>query len=472
MKRINGFLIAFFLSAVLFSVVAQEEENEQNALRNYAERSLYKNNWFISLGGNANLLTAEQDGDIPMKDRIKYGGQFTLGKWFTPDFGVRLQAMYGGLRGFNYVSHKGSNPTPYVWNNYDHRDYPLGGPIGGDLWDVGNGPPDNPNYTYVLGKIENNGHREWGFWQDFNYATATFDLMANFTNLFRGYYKDRSPVDFVGFFGIGAIHAFNNKITTPDFTHFVAKIGFRMNLNFSRNFAFFIEPQGNMTTKEFDGYAGDNFGDGVVNVSAGFQVTFNKRFNSISQLVQLSADEIDKLNKKINDQRYLIENHQDILERQQNLLDRLGKCCDETTRTREVVTQPSELVGSRSAATGTSGGTGTGTGTGTFNLPEYVRFALDSYKIEPIEQRKLVEVADYMKQNPNSRLLIVGYADRKTGTPPYNFNLSQKRVEGVAAELKRLGINANRLIIEWKGDKEQPFPQNEWNRVVVMVERK
>jgi outer membrane protein OmpA-like peptidoglycan-associated protein len=145
----------------------------------------------------------------------------------------------------------------------------------------------------------------------------------------------------------------------------------------------------------------------------------------------------------------LIDNHQNILERQQALLDRLQKCCDE--KPKQIINQVVE---------------------NNVSLPDYVRFGLDSYKIEVPELRKISDVADYLKKNPNSKLTIIGYADRKTGNPAYNLKLSQKRVDAVAAEFKRLGVNANRVVSEWRGDKEQPFNPNELNRVVVMIERK
>jgi len=459
MKRIVGLIITLILSAGIYSVVAQNEQNgqrvqstndDQNALRQVVEKTAYGNNWFISLGGNANLLTAEQDGDISMWKRIKPGGTFTIGKWFTEDFGARIQVMGGALRGFNYVANRGGY---YVWGNYNHQPQPMGCNI--------NGVPTGDVYDYVAGFHDDNGfpkrftlidgkNGQPGFWQDFNYCSATLDLMANFTNLFRGYDTGHNPIDVIPVVGLGWIHAFSNNLTTPRYDHFVAKIGVRVNFNLTNNWAIYLEPQGNATTKEFDGYAGDNFGDGIVNVQLGVQYTFNKKFTSLYQVAQLTADEIDRLNKKINDNRYLIDNHQDILERQQNLLDRLQKCCDDNKK--QVVTQVVE---------------------NSVCLPEYVRFGLDSYKIDQSEMHKIAEVADYLKNNPNSKLLIVGYADRKTGNPKYNLGLSQKRVDAVAAELKRLGItNANRVVSEWKGDKEQPFPQNEWNRVVVMVERK
>jgi outer membrane protein OmpA-like peptidoglycan-associated protein len=431
MKKIRGLFVALVLTMAVFSVTAQ---NDQNALREVVEQSTYGDNWFISLGGNANLLVAEQDGFAPFTKRLKFGGTFDVGKWFNPNFGARIQVMGGQLRGFQNINPLGGY---YVINNYDHSDFPKGG------------DPRNPanQVNYKMHTTKNGVN---GFWQDLSYASATFDLLANFTNLARGYYKEGNFIDVIPFAGVGAIYSFNNVVTDHPYYHFVAKIGVRLNFNVANNFAIYLEPQASATTREFDGFAGDAFGDGIVNLGLGVQYTFNKKFdNTLSNFIRLTADEVDRLNRKINSNRYLIENHQDILERQQKLLEKLEECCEENKK--GTVTQIVETSST---------------------LPEYVRFGLDSYKIEPMEQVKISDAADYLKKNPNSKILIIGYADRKTGNPRYNLNLSQRRVSAVAAELKRLGISDNRIISEWKGDVEQPFPQNEWNRVVIMVERK
>jgi len=446
MKRIVGFFIVLVLSLGVYSVVAQNEQNEQNdqsndqnALRQFVEKSNYGKNWFVSLGGNANLLTAEQDEAITMWKRIKFGGDLTVGKWFTQDFGARIQVTGGSLRGFNYADDRGGY---YVINNYYHLKTPLGlNPGGRPITFEEDKNSNNPILPWVPGMN--------GFWQDFNYANATFDLMANFTNLMRGYDTGHNRIDVIPLVGLGWIHAFNNHTTTPRFDHFALKIGVRVNFNLNNHWAIYLEPKGTATTNEFDGYAGDNLGDGIASVGLGIQYTFSKQFTSMSQLAQLSADEIDRLNSKINDNRYKIENQQNLLEKQQNLLDRLQRCCDDNKK--QVITQIVEPTAS---------------------LPAYVRFALDSYKIALTEHSKIEDAANFLKKNPNSKLLIVGYADRKTGNPSYNLTLSQKRVNAVAAELKNLGISENRIACEWKGDKEQPFPENEWNRVVVMVEKK
>lgn len=480
MKKLLGFFIVLILSSVVYTVVAQEEESISSSTStpaptstSTAERNTYGDNWFVSLGGSADLLFAEQDVDAPWTKRLKFGGGLTFGKWFNPYFGARIQIMGGALRGFQFADARGGY---YVHDNYDHSKdyyvtdgvYTINGvqgtysgtipayPIGGPIWidDNGNATPQsigrvNPIYANSKNWYQKPGAIVGGFWQDFNYGSATIDLMANFTTLMRGHYKDHSLIDFVPFAGFGLVHAFYNGLTTPRYNYLVFKLGFRLDFNITNNLAIYLEPQGSATGTEFDGYVGTEYADIYANLGLGIQYTFNKRFDKTSGF---SQEQLDELNRKINENRYMIENHQDILERQQNLLDKLEKCCDgNQTSTKEVVT----VVDNNSCG-----------------LPDYVRFALDSYRIDQTEQRKISDVANYLNSATNSRLLIVGYADRKTGNPQYNLSLSQRRVEAVAAALTRLGISADRISIEWKGDKEQPFLPNEWNRVVIMVERK
>ena len=429
MKRIIGFFITLILSSGVFTLIAQ---NETNVLREEIERNTMADNWFIAIGGDLNLLLAEQDGFTSWSERLKLGVGFTVGKWFNPDFGARFQIKGGALRGFNDI-----NPYPdgyYIHPGHQHVEFPIGG------------VPDpnvvtNYNYATKSGIL--------GFWQDFNYASFTFDGMINLTNLLRGYHKPNSPVDIIPFVGLGMIKAFNNNVTTPSFYWGVAKVGLHVDINISENLSIFGEIQGNATEREFDGYVGTAIGDGMLNFGGGIQFAINKRFNTLSNAFQLTADEIDRLNKKINDNRYLIDNIQDNLDRQQSLLDRLERCCDEG-KAKDIL-----YINEQND-----------------RLPTAIHFSLNSYRLDQTANRKIAAIADYLRRNSSSRLLLIGYADRKTGTPNYNWNLSQRRVETVAYELRRYGVASNRLLIEWKGDREQPFPQqNDLNRVVMLVEK-
>jgi outer membrane protein OmpA-like peptidoglycan-associated protein len=473
MRKMVVLWVTLVASTFVFSALAQQELK----LEDVVNKSRYKDNWFLSIGGNANLLSGEQDKKFHLSDRITYGGQFTVGKWLPSNFGMRLQVNGGQLRGFNYIYH--IDPGYYT-SKYQHFQYDYAYPMGvfqdhGKTLAIDNArlsdfrgendlESDHLKHTYNTKYFKHvystKAERERelrvragdapaqadGFSQEFNYVTAGIDLMYNLTDLFRGYVKEEgNKFEVIPFAGLGYLQAFDNENTTPDFYQWVVKVGFRLNYNITKKIGVYLELQGNATDPEFDGYKGTAMIDAITNLGLGLQYSFTKNYPNVQKL---TLNEINDLNQKVNENRALIENHQDILEKQQDLLDRLQNCCDEKP---VVVTTPPPAKGW---------------------TPEYVRFALDSYIIQQPEHYKIDDAVEYLKATPGSKIMLIGYADKQTANPAYNLKLSQKRVDAVAAEFRRLGIDQNRVIVEWKGDKEQPFSQNDWNRVVIMVERK
>jgi len=184
MKRILGFFITLALSTVGYSVMAQTEQDvqtqtETNALRNFAEKNAYGDNWFVSLGGDANLLGGEQDSYLSLGKRLGFGGALNVGKWFNPYFGAQIQIMGGALKGFNingmrfgyrddgYGYFVNSVTSPGV---HQHWSYPIGGDFTYD---------ENKNVLPPYSAITAKGQQ--GFKQNFNYGTATIDFLANLT---------------------------------------------------------------------------------------------------------------------------------------------------------------------------------------------------------------------------------------------------------------------------------------------------
>lgn len=83
---------------------------------------------------------------------------------------------------------------------------------------------------------------------------------------------------------------------------------------------------------------------------------------------------------------------------------------------------------------------------------------------------KVKEVADYLKKYPNAKVSVTGYADKGTGNATINTNLSQKRAKTVADILKnQYGIDASRITVDYKGHTEQPFSENDKNRVTICI---
>lgn len=80
------------------------------------------------------------------------------------------------------------------------------------------------------------------------------------------------------------------------------------------------------------------------------------------------------------------------------------------------------------------------------------------------------EVAEFMKKNPDSKVMVVGYADKGTGNARLNKMYAQKRAETFKKDLvEKHGCNADNIIIDSKGDTVQPFPEdNDKNRCVII----
>ena len=79
-------------------------------------------------------------------------------------------------------------------------------------------------------------------------------------------------------------------------------------------------------------------------------------------------------------------------------------------------------------------------------------FGFDQYNIGVEERTKLQDVASYLNENPNVRILVEGYCDWK-GTPAYNKSLGDRRATSVKDYLVDLGVEDNRIEILSMGDE-------------------
>lgn len=102
--------------------------------------------------------------------------------------------------------------------------------------------------------------------------------------------------------------------------------------------------------------------------------------------------------------------------------------------------------------------------------PFFVRFYIDQHNIEPNQQLNIERVAQYMKQHPETTVLLSGYADKETAYPAYNLKLSERRCNSVKKYLiGNCGIDASRIRINPQGDITKVFDHDHrWNRLVVL----
>ena len=99
-----------------------------------------------------------------------------------------------------------------------------------------------------------------------------------------------------------------------------------------------------------------------------------------------------------------------------------------------------------------------------------IRFKFNSAKVSDTDKATLYDVAQILKANPDTKIAIKGYADKRTGTSAYNQKLSERRANAVKDILVGYGVDADRMTIDAFGDSEQPYTDvNNWNRVVIMT---
>lgn len=84
---------------------------------------------------------------------------------------------------------------------------------------------------------------------------------------------------------------------------------------------------------------------------------------------------------------------------------------------------------------------------------EDVLFRSASGKLEPLAAQRITHLAAMIKAQPQLRIRLSGYADRR-GNASENMTLSHQRAESVKQELVDAGIPADHITADWYGDKK------------------
>ena len=96
-------------------------------------------------------------------------------------------------------------------------------------------------------------------------------------------------------------------------------------------------------------------------------------------------------------------------------------------------------------------------------------FTINTTTITASEQVKIDEVVKYLNDNPEAKVTVTGHADSGTGNEEINNKLAAKRANTTVNALKAAGIDASRISSSSKGDKEQPFAENDKNRCAIVI---
>lgn len=270
----------------------------------------------------------------------------------------------------------------------------------------------------------------------FNYLQGNVDAMLSFTNLFCGFNPDR-VLDFYGFIGAGAALGFHNneaaalanagcgfeKLWTGKKFFPAGRAGLGLDINLSRSFALNVEVNANALPDKFNSKKGSK-ADWQYNALVGVTYSFGGRSKKAVK-------------------------------------------AEETIIVEEPAPAPAPVPEPQPEPTPAPAPAPVKA------IPEpmtqHIFFTLNSAKITHENQIKVNALAEYMKANPDTKVIVTGYADKATGTAPYNMKLSRRRAEAVAAALTAAGISESRISVEAKGDTEQPFAEIVRNRVAIAV---
>lgn len=371
MKKI--LISALAAALALTSVSAQEQ---------VMKPSSFWDNWFVQLQGGGSLTISEDFKKASFGDLISPHAAISVGKYFAPQFGARLQA--NGWQSRNYV-----NATDSKYK--------------------------------------------------FNYIQANADALVNLTNIFLPYKEDR-VFNLIAIGGIGYVHGFKKDGVIGVTNSVVPRAGLQADFRVNNRINVNLEAIGNLM---YDGFNGRHYGaknDATVNLLAG--ITFKLGKSGFDMVSYADPSQIDELNRQINAQRSsLNDKDRQISDLQSALAKKPTVVTEEVKKTIEETEMNAVVV-----------------------------FKLGKSDLQDNQEINIFNAAKYFQENPDLNIIVTGYADKATGTAAINQALSERRAEAVAKILvEKYGINPKRITKQASGDREQPFQNDAWNRVVIFT---
>lgn len=314
--------------------------------------------------------------------------------------------------------------------------------------------------TFGLG-VEGNFGINTSTWKGRQYSSTAFDNSyvgaygtVDLFNLFGGYNCGVRPFTIEAVAGSGWGHRYFNQAVDkahPE-NYFVTSAGLNINFNVSDHVTIALKPRvvWDMTSDQVETTVAYDKNKATFDLMAGVSYRFGRGFPCVTPYNQA---EIDALNGEINSLRSNLADsnsaYQALQQRNRALEGELQACQNkepEVVKVKEVTNQ--------------------------YNSVRFVFFKLASSKITPDQMPNVEMIADYMKDHPQSVVVVKGYAS-PDGNYDFNVKLAQSRAEAVKQALvSKYKIDASRITAEGEGIGNM-FEQESWNRVsICTLERK
>ena len=288
----------------------------------------------------------------------------------------------------------------------------------------------------------------------------------NLSNLFAGYQGEPRAFELIALGGFGWEHGFNHMSKVNGLNSKVA-LDFAFNLGAAKAWQLYIEPALTYNLHAWAGgvdgavvYAlvGENepgfkydINKSVFSLKAGLNYKFGNSNGSHNFKKEQLHDqaEIDGLNAKINELRADV-NAKDgqIAADAQTIADLKAKLAACEARPTQVIEQVKKFE----------------------TLQPIVIFRQGKSVIDPAQYASIEMIAKYMKNHPESNVLVQGYASPE-GSAELNQKLSEQRAEVVKnALIKKYKIAASRITTEGLGATDKLSDEVDFNRVAMFVD--
>ena len=266
MKTSKAIAALLLMAASAGPVLAQnstvEEKVEYSNDKYKVETNHFWDNWFISVGGGAQIYFGDHDKQQDFGKRLAPALDIAVGKWFTPGIGVRL--MYSGLK------IKGATKHP------------------GDIEDSAHG----------TGKpVDGGAAPHWLEQSKFSMGNIHADVLFNLSNLFCGYNAKRvwncSP-----YAGIGWAMVYDS----PSAKEVSANIGILNTFRLCDALDLNLDVRGMFVNDRFDGEGGGRFGEGNLSATLGLTYKFKQRGWDRSKTVyRYDYGDLESMCEKLNE---------------------------------------------------------------------------------------------------------------------------------------------------------------------------
>ncbi|MDR2065931.1 MAG: OmpA family protein [Prevotellaceae bacterium] len=375
MKKI---LFLIFFVATVVNVYSQANDSIEN--RQYLT-SMAGYNWFVSVGGGANIYFGEFDKHGSFTGRISYVGKLSIGKWFTPSVGFRAQFDIAGMKGF--------------LNPYSTRFA---------VTDIAK------NHAY--GEMDADGY----YREKFNYFNSHLDLLVS---IFK--YRENRFYHLIPYIGAGYAFRFGygeNGIHEGEFT---VNTGIINRFRLSKSIDIDFETGAMFVNQRFDGSYGGQMLEG------GFTATLGLN-------IKLGKTKTFKRPEKCDYSTY--ENQ--IAKNTQDYGNNLKKLSDDLAVAKQKITNLEQQLNAKQETEVKPSSEEQKTISKTFDA---ILFETGSDKIKNSAKPELDKVADILKKYSTVTVKLSGHTDSR-GSISYNQQLSQQRAESVKAYLHEKGVNA------------------------------